>query len=75
MCVAVPSKVISIEEPWAQVDLEGASYKINMSLTPDIEVGDYVIVHAGFSIQHLDPKEAEDTLKLWEEFYAHAQDE
>lgn len=75
MCVAVPSKVVSIEEPWAEVDLQGASYKVNMSLTPDIKIGDYVIVHAGFSIQHLNPEEAEETLKLWEEFYEYAQDE
>ena len=76
MCVAVPAKVTNIEEPWAMVDLEGTSFKINMMLTPEIKVGDYVIIHAGFSIQHLEPEEALETLKLWEEFYAAtAQDE
>lgn len=75
MCVAIPSKVISIKEPWAEVDLAGTTYKINMMLTPDIKLGDYVLVHAGFSIQHLDPEEAAETLKVWEEFYAQTQDE
>lgn len=75
MCVAIPSKVVSIEEPWAHVDLQGTSYKINMSLTPDIKVGDYVLVHAGFSIQHLDLEDAKETLKLWEEFYAQTEDQ
>lgn len=70
MCVAVPAKVLEVEEPWALVDLEGTAFKINMTLTPEVAVGDYVLIHAGFSIQHLDPKEAQETLQLWEEYYA-----
>ena len=42
MCVAVPAKVIKVEEPWAQVDLEGTTFKINMMLTPEVKEGDYV---------------------------------
>jgi len=70
MCVAVPAKVLNIEEPWAEVDLEGTTFKINMMLTPEVKVGDYVLIHAGFSIQHLAPEEAKETLELWEEYYA-----
>jgi hydrogenase expression/formation protein HypC len=70
MCVAIPAKVLKIEEPWAEVDLEGTTFKINMMLTPEVQVGDYVLIHAGFSIQHLKPEEAKETLELWEEFYA-----
>jgi len=70
MCVAVPAKVLKIEEPWAEVDLEGTTYKINMMFTPEVQVGDYVLIHAGFSIQHLKPEEARETLELWEEYYA-----
>lgn len=70
MCVAVPAKVLNLEEPWAEVDLNGTSYKINMMLTPEVQVGDYVLIHAGFSIQHLSPEEARETLELWEEYYA-----
>jgi len=75
MCVAVPAKVLKVEEPWAHVDLEGTTFKINMMLTPEVQKGDYVLIHAGFSIQHLDPEEARETLKIWEEYYAQAQDE
>ncbi|NLW25053.1 MAG: HypC/HybG/HupF family hydrogenase formation chaperone [Clostridia bacterium] len=74
MCVAVPAKVIKVEEPWAQVDLEGTTFKINMMLTPEVKEGDYVLIHAGFSIQHLTPEEAKETLELWEEYYAKIQD-
>ena len=70
MCVAVPAKVLKVEEPWAEVDLEGTTFKINMMLTPEVKVGDYVLIHAGFSIQHLSPDEAKDALQLWEEYYA-----
>ena len=70
MCVAVLAKVLKVEEPWAEVDLEGTTFKINMMLTPEVKVGDYVLIHAGFSIQHLSPDEAKDTLQLWEEYYA-----
>jgi hydrogenase expression/formation protein HypC len=69
MCVAVPAKVLNINEPWAKVDLEGTTYKINMMLTPEVQVGDYVLIHAGFSIHHLKPEEASQTLDLWEEYY------
>lgn len=75
MCVAVPAKVVRIHKPWADVDLEGVMCKINMMLTPEIKLGDYVLVHAGFAIQSLDPKEAEETLKIWEEYYASLENE
>lgn len=71
MCVAVPAKVLKIEEPWAEVELSGNTFKINMMLTPEVKLGDYVLIHAGFSIQHLDPEEARESLELWEEYYAH----
>jgi hydrogenase expression/formation protein HypC len=44
-------------------------------LTPGLRVGDYVLAHAGFSIERLDPQEARETLKIWEEYHAQAQDE
>ncbi|MFZ7103629.1 MAG: HypC/HybG/HupF family hydrogenase formation chaperone [Peptococcaceae bacterium] len=75
MCVAVPAKVLKIEEPWALVDLEGTTFRINMALTPEVKEGDYVLIHAGFSIQQLDPVEAQETLQLWEEYYAAIENE
>lgn len=75
MCVAVPARVLKIEDSWAQVDLGGTIFKINVMLTPGLRVGDYVLAHAGFSIERLDPREARETLKIWEEYHAQAQDE
>jgi hydrogenase expression/formation protein HypC len=67
MCLAIPAKVESIEENRAKVDFgEGVLREVNISLI-DAKVGDYVLVHAGYAIQVLDEKEAQETLRLWNE--------
>ncbi|RLI25689.1 MAG: HypC/HybG/HupF family hydrogenase formation chaperone [Candidatus Hecatellales archaeon] len=68
MCLAIPAKVLEVSGSRARVDFGGGvTREINISLLERVEVGDYVIVHAGFAIQLLDREEAEKTLKLWEE--------
>jgi len=65
MCVAVPGKIISIdEELMATVDFGGSSRDVSISLLEDAAVGEYVIVHAGFALHKVDPKEAEQTIAL-----------
>jgi hydrogenase expression/formation protein HypC len=66
MCLAVPAKVIRIDGDEAEVDFGGVVRKANVSLV-DTEVGEYVIVHAGYAIQTLDRKEAEETLEMFQE--------
>ena len=67
MCLAIPGKVLIIEGTKAIIDYGGGtSRQADISLI-DPAVGDYVIVHAGFAIQILDPKEAADTLRLFRE--------
>jgi len=60
-------KVIEIKDNEAVVELSGLKKKINLGLLEKIDVGDYVVVHAGFAIQKLDEKEAEKTLSLVKE--------
>lgn len=68
MCLAIPGKVLEISGSKAKVDFGGGvTREVNVSLLEKVEVGDYVIVHAGFAIQILDSEEAEKTLKLWDE--------
>ncbi|HOE14373.1 MAG: HypC/HybG/HupF family hydrogenase formation chaperone [Candidatus Saccharicenans sp.] len=68
MCLAIPGKVVSLNDNGTgQVDYLGSQVLTNFSLLPDIKVGDWVIVHAGFAISRLDQKEARRTLKLFQE--------
>ncbi|HVO37274.1 MAG TPA: HypC/HybG/HupF family hydrogenase formation chaperone [Candidatus Acidoferrum sp.] len=67
MCLAIPAKVISRKDGKARVDFgEGVLREVNIELV-DAKVGDYVLVHAGYAIQVLDEKEAQETLQLWSE--------
>lgn len=55
MCLAVPAKIIAregTEEAW--VTLGATTLRINLSITPEARIGDWVLVHAGFAIQQLD---------------------
>ncbi len=69
MCLAVPSKIISIDEPsrLATVSVMGVERTCSLRLTPDAQVGDYVLVHAGFAIQRVEEQDAQETLRLLEE--------
>lgn len=69
MCLAIPGKVVSIEGKIADVDFGGVNKKVNLSMV-EVDVGEWVIVHAGFAIQTMDEQEALETLKLWEELLA-----
>jgi hydrogenase expression/formation protein HypC len=64
MCVAVPAQVISINGTEAEVDIEGVRRKTSVYLTPEVKVGDYVLMHAGFAIRVIDLQEAMETLDL-----------
>ena len=67
MCLAIPAKVVEIKGDIAEVDFgAGTMRDVNISLV-EAQVGEYVIVHAGYAIQVLDQKAAEETLKMWNE--------
>ncbi|UCF64170.1 MAG: HypC/HybG/HupF family hydrogenase formation chaperone [bacterium] len=73
MCLAVPGKVLSLEEApegepkMARVDFAGVVKNICVDWLPDIQVGEYVIVHVGFALNKIDEKEALETLQLLRE--------
>lgn len=70
MCLAVPMKVTSIHGDRAQALLGDVEREIGLAMLPEVQVGDYVIVHAGFAIQRLDEREAEETLELFRQMAA-----
>ncbi|MHA1863636.1 MAG: HypC/HybG/HupF family hydrogenase formation chaperone [Candidatus Thorarchaeota archaeon] len=67
MCLAVPALVQSIDGDYAQVDFGGASKKVCVTLLPELEVGEYVIIHTGYAIEKMKPEEAKKTLELFEQ--------
>ncbi|MGD9497538.1 MAG: HypC/HybG/HupF family hydrogenase formation chaperone [Armatimonadota bacterium] len=67
MCVAIPSRIVAIEGETATVEVTGTRSSARLDLLEDAQVGDYVLVHAGFAITRLDREEAEETLALMSE--------
>ena len=67
MCLAVPALVKSIDGLQAEVDIGGITRQISTQLTPEVKVGDYVLLHTGYAINVIDEAEAEETLKLLRE--------
>ncbi|OQX77422.1 MAG: hypothetical protein B6D64_08305 [Bacteroidetes bacterium 4484_276] len=68
MCLSVPAQVISIEGEIAKVSVGGTILDANLSLVEDTKIGDYILLHTGFALQIIDEKEAQETLKTFEEF-------
>jgi hydrogenase expression/formation protein HypC len=70
MCLAIPAKVLKKVEDMANVDFgDGTIRDVNISLV-NVEIGEYVIVHAGFAIEVMNEREAKETLQLWSELLA-----
>ena len=67
LCLAIPGKIVNIDGDEAYVDYGGSMKTANISMV-DAKVGQYVVVHAGFAIEVMDEEEANETLKLWNDF-------
>lgn len=68
MCLAIPSRIITIDDMSAMVDVYGARREVSLLLLPgEAKVDDYVLVHAGFAIRTIDSDAAGEALKLIKE--------
>ena len=67
MCLAVPVKIVSIDGDAAETEIAGVRRRVSIALTPEVKLGDYVLLHTGYAIGVIDEAEAEETLKLLEE--------
>lgn len=71
MCLAIPGKVLSIDtnvQPtMGVVSFGGIEKQVCLEWTPEVSIGDYVIVHVGFAISRMDEQEAFETLKIIQE--------
>jgi len=67
MCLGIPMRIVEKEGDQGIAEAGGVKREVSLHLVEGVEIGDYVIVHAGFAIQKLDEKEAEETLNLLRE--------
>ena len=68
MCLAIPGKIVDVRDGYqATVDMMGVKRDISIRLTPHSNVGDWVLVHAGYSIQEETEEGAKESLALFEE--------
>lgn len=68
MCLAIPGKIVEMEDNnLATVDILGVTREASLDLTPAAKVGDYVLIHAGFAIEIVDPEYAQETIDLIKE--------
>jgi hydrogenase expression/formation protein HypC len=64
MCLAIPSRIVKIEDQMAVIDVDGVTREASLLLLEDPRVGDYVIVHAGFALHKIDEETARESLAL-----------
>lgn len=71
MCLAIPGKVVEIQEVddllMAKASFGGVVKQVCLQYTPDVQVGDYVLVHVGFALNKIDEAEAEETFRALEQ--------
>lgn len=69
MCIAAPAKVVEInrEKESLFADFGGVRQEVKINLLPDVEIGDYVLIHAGYAIEKLSEEAAKESLEAWEE--------
>lgn len=67
MCLGIPGKIVNIYDMTATVDVAGTKKDASLMLLDGVQVGDYVIVHAGFAIQKVNEAEAAESLRLVDE--------
>ncbi|HWH61563.1 MAG TPA: HypC/HybG/HupF family hydrogenase formation chaperone [Terriglobales bacterium] len=74
MCLAIPGKIVSVEEAnglrSARIQFGGIVRQASLDFVPEAQVGDYVMVHVGYAISRVDAAEAERTYQLLEEMGA-----
>ena len=69
MCLAIPLTIQKIDGNTAIGSANGISQKIRIDFLPDCQVGDDVMVHAGFAIEKVDAQKAQETRELYQELF------
>ncbi|GHR40281.1 hydrogenase assembly protein HupF [Helicobacter pylori] len=71
MCLAIPSKVIAINNNMALLETLGVQREASLDLMGEsVKVGDYVLLHIGYVMSKIDEKEALESIELYQEMIA-----
>lgn len=72
MCLGVPVQVMHInKQDRAVVIINNIEVVVNTALVPDVSVGDFLMIHAGFAIEKVSLEAAEESIAVWQEFIKH----
>jgi hydrogenase expression/formation protein HypC len=70
MCVGITSKIVKIDDSMALIDVEGAQREVSLLLLDEkVQIGDYVIVHAGFAIRKIQEEDAHENIRLMKKIF------
>jgi len=72
MCLAIPAQVLEfLEDKLVKADFgRGVKREVSIALVPEkLSVGDWILIHTGYAVSKMDPKEAKEILTLWEEIW------
>ena len=67
MCLAVPMRIVEIEQETAICEVDGVRREASLMMLEEAQIGDFVLIHAGFAIEKLDAREAQKTIALFRE--------
>jgi hydrogenase expression/formation protein HypC len=69
MCLAIPAQIVEIVDPdaaLAKAEISGVRRVVSYALCPEIELGDWVLIHVGFALERIDEQQARETIDLLE---------
>jgi hydrogenase expression/formation protein HypC len=70
MCLAIPAQIVEVvdaEGGLAKAEISGVRRAVSIALCPEVEVGDWVLIHVGFALERIDEQQARETLELLEQ--------
>jgi hydrogenase expression/formation protein HypC len=67
MCLSIPMQLLEIQDSIGTVDVQGVKRDVDISLVQPIQIGDYVLIHAGFALSKIDTNEALRTIEFFKE--------
>jgi len=73
MCLGVPMRIVSMDGETAICEIDGVKREASLMMIEDAQVGDFVLIHAGFAMEKLDQADAEATLQLFREILAESE--